>query len=104
MEGKVKVKVVYGNPLLGKVSTEDGLSVEILVPGVPDGNINVSVSEDVVSVELKATAGYVDKFRVDFLSSTVDTMTIDVYKDNGILYIECPLKETNPDETKNILI
>lgn len=93
-----KVKLLYGEPLLGKCAIEEFFEVELVVPGVRDGEIVVSIDKEKMTVEMLEDSKYCKRFGIEFSSEHVDFNDIDATKSDGVVYISCRIKEE--DEVK----
>ena len=100
----VRVKLISGEPLLGKAEIADTLNIELVVPGVEDGLIKVSACENELYVSLQEEVPYCETFEVAFISDFVDFRDHSIEKDNGVLYIKCRLKDENENEPIEFLV
>ena len=92
-ESICKVKLVYGTPLIGRVEvTDKTFQVEIVVAGVEDGLIDVSIKDGELIVELEGDKRYAKEFCVAFISDKIEFLPAEITKENGVLYITAELK------------
>lgn len=95
----------YVTPPVDIYETEDGLTILVDIPGVSKENLNISVEDDILSIEGKVPATEQDtdyewaEYRLNNywrqfqLSSAVDREKIEAKLENGVLNLYLPKAE-----------
>lgn len=99
----VKLKLVEGAPMIGKLEViENTVMMEILVPGVDDGKIEIEASNDFINIELKDDYQYTDSFSITLKGELLVFKEFDIEKKNGVVYLEIPVLQELEDNDQSI--
>lgn len=102
-----KVKLISGDPLIGKAAfTDNGerFIIEIVVPGAEQGTIMLRRDDSMLVVEQEDEFEYSKPFKVAFMSDVLDFKSTVVDREHGVLYINSSLKKSQPEFTSYITV
>ena len=86
--GLVGLQVV-GEPMIAKLERlDDGVvSMEVLIPGVADGDISVELKVDSASISLMNGSKYCPPFSIVMSNGTLEYISSRINKLDGVLYV-----------------
>ena len=94
----VKLKLVEGAPMIGKLEViENTVIMEILVPGVDDGKIEIEADNDFINIKLVDDYPYTDSFSITLKGELLVFKEFNVEKVNGVIYLEIPVLQELED-------
>lgn len=102
-----KVKLISGDPLIGKAAFADNgerFIVEIVVPGAEQGTIMLRRDNGILVVEQEDEFEYSKPFKVAFISEVLDFKSTVVERENGVLYINSSLKKIQPEYVSYVTV
>lgn len=88
----VKVAVLGGAPQIGKVEVikDDTLRIEIVMPGVEQGQTSLVVLSDKLSISCEGSY-YTEAFELEFKSESLDFKNLIFSRKLGVLYLSVPI-------------
>ena len=95
---RVNVDLRYGEPRLAKIGFDDEqreLEIILLVPGVPEGGVNIWRGHNFLEVSMDQEVEFTKKFRVAFRSSDLCFANWKCQKSDGVLSIVIPTNGTD---------
>ena len=99
--GLVGLQVV-GEPMIAKLERlDDGVvSMEVLIPGVVDGDISVELKVDSASISLMNGSKYCPPFSIVMSNGNLEYMSSKINKSYGVLYVEIEESASELTEVK----
>lgn len=99
----VKLKLVEGAPMIGKLEVvENTVMMELLVPGVDDGKIDIEADNDFINIKLDSDYPYTDRFSITLKGELLVFKEVSVEKENGVIYLEIPVLQKVEDNDQPI--